>query len=155
MFYEKDDRDNLEENLEHGYSDWLNAFLQSNKQDGNEVFLTGDEMFLEHILDGVGELSPSSLEGWNLYTKVHKNQKGTTSGGFRTSLPVRVDREYSENLLPAVPLSNVVPCLLHALARSVEKLVTLVVSDVISNMHSNLGTDSALYREEQNSKFRK
>ncbi|KAJ8019772.1 hypothetical protein HOLleu_41495 [Holothuria leucospilota] len=149
IFYEKDDRDNLEENLEYRHSNWLNTFLQCNRRDGNHVFLTGDEMFLEHILDGVGDLSPSSLEGWNLYAKTHKDQKTSTNAGFRTNLPVRIDRAHPENILSAVPLRNVVPCLLHALAISVEKLLTLVITDVISNMQANLGTDSALYREEK------
>lgn len=153
IFYEKDSRDNLEENLEFGYSDWLNCFVLSQQRSGNSVFLTGDEMFLEHVLDGLGDLSPASSEGWNLYTKVHKNNKtATATTGLRTDLPVIIDREYPENILPAIPLKNIVPCLLHALARCVEKLLTLVISDILSNsnIQAALGYDSGLYKEEKN-----
>ncbi|KAJ8017695.1 hypothetical protein HOLleu_44709 [Holothuria leucospilota] len=144
--------DNLEENLEYKCSDWLNKFLDSQQTNGGCIFLSGDEMFLEHILDGMNELSPSSLDGWNLYSKVHKNLHGEVAkSGLRTDLPIKVDRLYEENIIPSIPLRNVVPCLLHALARCVEKLLGLVVGDIISNsnIQTGLGRDGGMYREEK------
>lgn len=66
IFYEKDGRDNMEGNLSYWYSNWLNEFVALQQARGSQVYLTGDEMFLEHVLDGKGELSPMFIDCWNL-----------------------------------------------------------------------------------------
>ncbi|KAJ8050283.1 hypothetical protein HOLleu_03423 [Holothuria leucospilota] len=152
MFYEKDSRDNLEENLDYGRTDWLNEYLKDMQNKGDAVYLTGDEMFLEHILDGSGELSPSSEYGWNIYSRVSKEQKSAVSvSGLRTDIGPAVDRSYPESILNSIPLENVVLCLLHALARSVEKLLSLVISDICSLANIKKATDKTgdCYREEK------
>lgn len=93
IFYEKDSRDNLEENLGYGTTNWLNRYIKDRQDAGNTVYLTGDEMFLEHMLDGNGELSPTSQCGWNIYSKVNKAQKSAvSSSGLRTDLTPAIDR---------------------------------------------------------------
>ncbi|KAJ8035492.1 hypothetical protein HOLleu_22741 [Holothuria leucospilota] len=152
IFYEKDNRDSLEQNLGCDNSNWLNEFLSSRQKCGDEVFLTGDEMFLEHMLDGSGELSPSSDSGWNIYSKMRKEQKGDVAiSGLRTDLDLQVDREHPDSILSCIPVKNTVLCLLHALARSVEKLVTLVVSDIVSkaNIKTASGGDGLAYKMEK------
>lgn len=72
---------------------WLNTYIKNRQDAGNTVYLTGDEMFLEHMLDGNGELSPTSQWGWNIYSKVNKAQKGAvSSSGLRTDLTPAIDR---------------------------------------------------------------
>lgn len=116
------------------------------------MYLTGDEMFLEYMLDGSSELASNSNYSWNIYHAVRKEQKADVAlSGLRTDLEVEVDREYPYSILPSIPLENVIPCLLHALARFVEKPLSLVISDVLStaNIKTAAGGDGSAYRAEK------
>ncbi|KAJ8050218.1 hypothetical protein HOLleu_03332 [Holothuria leucospilota] len=152
LFYEGDSRDNLEENLGFPNS-WLNKFIEKESTKGDHFFLCGDEMFLEAMLDGKNELSPTSNDGWNIYTKCTKDQKSLTDPTTkrRTDLHPRFDREYPTSILRSIPLENTVFCLLYGLARCVEKLLTLVVQYIL--LHSNIvneqGLDGTAYRKEK------
>ena len=90
-------------------------------------------MFLEAMLDGTSSLGPTMENGWNIYTPCNKDSKGLTApDGSRLGLNFRTDRELSDKILPHIPLEKTVFCLLHGLARVVEKFLTLVVEDVLS-----------------------
>ncbi|KAJ8042552.1 hypothetical protein HOLleu_13637 [Holothuria leucospilota] len=145
IFYEKDSRDNLEENC----SSWLNKFITEKTKEGHTFYLCGDEMFLEAVLDGSGILAPNSESGWNIYLNMSVEDKNTTckETGLRTSLPLQIDRCHPENLLPSIPLENVAMCIMHGLARVVEKLLTLEVQDVLSeaNTSHEAGVDRGAY----------
>ena len=66
-------RDYLEQNVTIPVIDSLYRSLT--KQD--QLYLTGDEMFLEHILDDEDKLSPTSATGWNVYCETDKASKAT------------------------------------------------------------------------------
>lgn len=89
-------------------------------------------MILEVILDGSGNLGPNSKQGWNIYTNMSSDDKGKTSekSGLRTDLAIQINRHHPDNLLPSIPLTNAVMCIIHGLARSVEKLLSLVVAEI-------------------------
>ena len=71
MFYEGDSRDNLEENL--GKNGFLDDFIKS-LPPRFKVFLCGDHVFLQNILgDESDKLSPTTVDGWNLYSKTTKD----------------------------------------------------------------------------------
>ena len=126
VFYESDTRDNIEVNLGYGL---LNTLPTE-----NVFYLGGDEMFLEAVLDGSSILSPTSNEGWNIYSKSSKNSKSETgSDGLRASLKKTIDRSHPESMFgDAIPTQRVVMCLLHAIARSAEKLLSLEVANILS-----------------------
>ena len=126
IFYESDSRDNIEVNL---------GFEVLNPIPNEHMFyLSGDEKFLEAILDGSSILSPTSGEGWNIYSKCSKNSKSDTGAdGLRTSLEKTIDRLHPESMFgDAIPTHRVVLCLLHAISRSVEKLLSLEVANILS-----------------------
>ena len=126
IFYESDSRDNIEVNL---------GFEVLNPIPNEHMFyLGGDEKFLEAILDGSSILSPTSGEGWNIYSKCSKNSKSDTGAdGLRTSLDKTIDRLHPESMFgDAIPTHRVVLCLLHAISRSVEKLLSLEVANILS-----------------------
>ena len=126
VFYDSDSRDNIEVNMGYGLLDSLTT--------GNTFYLGGDEMFLESILDGSSILSPTSDEGWNIYSKCTKKSRSDTgTDGLRTSLGKTIDRGHPESFFgDAIPTNRIVFCLLHATARSVEKLLALEVANVLS-----------------------
>ncbi|KAJ8019052.1 hypothetical protein HOLleu_42605 [Holothuria leucospilota] len=130
IFYEKDSRDNIEENC----IPWLQQFLSNKTNEGHTFYLCGDEMFLEAVLDGSGNLGPNSKFGWNIYVDMSSDEKGTTSEvtGLRTDLKLEVNRQHQESLFPCIPTKNVVLCIMHGVARSVEKLLSLEVEDIMS-----------------------
>lgn len=70
--YEGDSRDNLEMNLINENKNILDDLCSLKT---HKFYLSGDEMFLIKILDGSGELSPTSEDGWNLYHKAKKVEK--------------------------------------------------------------------------------
>lgn len=150
LFFEGDSRDNLEENL--GYpNSWLDDFIKRASGMGDCFYLCGDEMFIESILDGRNELSPMSKQGWNIYSACRIEEKGFTDpvSKKRTDLIAKVDREIPTSILRSILLQNTVFCLLHGLARCVEKLLTLVVQDILlySNIVNQRGEDGASYRD--------
>lgn len=149
IFYESDSRDNLEENL--GFpSSYLNDFFGAKMRRNNSFFITGDEMFLEALLDGNKVLSPTSDLGWNIYSETSLMSKEVTdSAGFRTGLEAKIDRQCPSAIFNTVPLKNYIFCLLHGLARSVEKFMNLVVSDILSeaNKAQQCGEDRVSYLE--------
>lgn len=65
-------------------------------------------MFIEAILDGKHELSPMSKEGWNLYSKCGKEQKGSTDpvSKKRTHINADIDRDFPTSILKSIPLKN-------------------------------------------------
>lgn len=143
-------RDNLEENF--GYpSSWLNTAIKNQQNDGHKFHLTGNEMFLEAILDGSGSLGPTTEEGWNIYSRYSKADFDlTASSGLRTDLSYSVDREHNDNILPAIHIDKVVLCVLHGIARCVEKLLTLEVQLILkqSNIAAQAGGDATGYRSD-------
>lgn len=147
IFYESDSRDNLEQNI--GQASTLNKVIEMQQKGSAKFYLTGDEMFLEAILDGSGTLSPTSKRGWNIYHEddVSSKQQTSPNTGLRTDLGLKIDRQHPESILPAIPIERTVFCLLHALARCVEKLLTLVVQSVINESHkaSQRGEDGPAY----------
>ena len=100
----------------------------------NRFYLGGDEMFLESILDESSILSPTSDEGWNLYSKCTKQSRTDTGiDGLRTSLGKTIDHTHPESFFgDAIPTNSIVFCLLHATSRSVEKLLSLEVASILS-----------------------
>lgn len=92
IFYEGDNRDNLEQNLGFPNS-WLNTFVQSKSKEGDTFYLTGDEMFLEAMVDGHGILGPTTVSGWNIYKEMSKDHKGETApSGKRLDMHLCIDR---------------------------------------------------------------
>ena len=68
----------------------------------------------------------------------HKSQKQETApNGLRTDLSMPIDRPNDESLLSGIPLSQYMPCILHGLARIVEKLISLEVELVMSQAAKN------------------
>ena len=131
LFYESDSRDNLEENI--GKNNFLERFL-SNSPPNFHFYLAGDHMFVQAILDGSDKLGPLTERGWNLYHECDKEQKKEVAGesGLRTDLNLPIDRQHPESLLPSLPLTHIVPCILHGLTRCVEKLISLEVENMWS-----------------------
>lgn len=65
-------------------------------------------MLLEHMLDGTGELSPSSESGWNIYPKMRKEQKDDVAiSGLKTDLDVQIDGEHPDNIVSCIPVKKV------------------------------------------------
>jgi hypothetical protein len=89
IFYESDDRDNLEENLGTGDRSYLDAFISA--ETSAVFYLTGDEMYLEGVLDGSGRLGPKTVDGWDIYHKMTTKQKLEVDpeSGLRTNLQFR------------------------------------------------------------------
>lgn len=107
-------------------------------------------MFLDALLDGNKVLSPTSDLGWNIHSETSLMSKELTdSAGFRTGLVAKIDRQCPTAIFNSVPLNQYIFCLLHGLARSVEKFMNLVVSDVLSeaNKAQQCGEDKASYIE--------
>ena len=147
MCYEGDSRDNLEENL--GVKGFLESFI-SDLPKNIQVLLCGDHMFLQNIL-GADEdkLSPTSDEGWNLYSCTSKEHKKVVAKtGLRTDVPQKFDRLQPNSLLPSIPNKHVVFCLLHATARIVEKLVNLEIEIIHVNANTLGQTNTAPLNKE-------
>ena len=144
LFYESDSRDNLEENLLN--PNFIDNFIS--KCDGNKAplidfYLTGDDMFNIAMLDGQGMLGPLTQTGWNLYSATDTTQKDLVGpSGLRTDLVMPFDRDCPEAILPSIKVAHVRFCLLHCLARCVEKLLFLVASSA-SNEKDKLQTAAA------------
>ncbi|KAJ8050599.1 hypothetical protein HOLleu_03862 [Holothuria leucospilota] len=142
IFYEGDSRQNLELNLGYRLTGeaWLDNFIARKVNGGSDTFfLTGDEMFLESMLDdGTYGLSPTSDDGWCIYSKRKKiSREETSQDHFRLPLGISVDREHPNAILKSIPTCQVVLCLLHCVARSVEKLLTLEVENIISEANKS------------------
>lgn len=90
-FYGKDSRHNLEENLGNPNS-WLDEFMVKNQKENHIFYLSGDEMFLEAILDGGGVLGTNTNTGWYIYSECHKSDKGKTVDNMRTELATPMNR---------------------------------------------------------------
>ena len=147
MCYEGDSRDNLEENL--GVKGFLESFI-SDLPKNIQVLLCGDHMFLQNIL-GADEdkLSPTSDEGWNLYScTLKEHNKVVAKTGLRTDVPQKFDRLQPNSLLPSIPNKHVVFCLLHAMARIVEKLVNLEIEIIHVNANTLGQTNKAPLNKE-------
>ena len=115
IFYESD---NLEENL--GTSNFLASYMQKNPD--IDFYLSGDEMFLEKMLDGSNVLGPLTEAGWNIYSAWPKEQKQSVGpDGLRTQIVPNFDRNLPDSLVPSVPLDRVMMCGLHAQTRITEK----------------------------------
>jgi hypothetical protein len=71
---------------------WKTLYMSTKPQE-EKFFLTGDEMFLEAVLDGDGNLAPNSKDGWNIYHKVAMEQKSEThpETHLRTDLDIKID----------------------------------------------------------------
>ena len=140
LFYESDSRDNLEENLmkPNFVADFITN-CNGNNAPAIEFYLTGDEMFNVAMLDGQGALGPLTPLGWNLYSVTGTSQKSEVSpSGLRTELKMSCDRECPEAILPPIKVDHVRFCLLHGLARVVEKLLSLVVERNILSEKSKM-----------------
>ena len=135
IFYESDTRDNLEENVTAPVLDSLYNSLTAQDQ----LYLAGDEMFLEHILDDEDKLSPTSVSGWNVYSETDKDSKGNVHPRtkLRTDLDIPFDRLNPNTLFQKIPLKNTVLCLLHGTARVIEKLIDLELADMYSETLKN------------------
>jgi len=95
--------------------------------------LTGDEMFLEHILDDEGDLNPTSESGWNIYCKTDRASKATVADSkLRTDLVLEMDRVHPYTLLDKIPLDRTVLCLLHGATLIVEKLLDIELGNIYS-----------------------
>ena len=147
IFYESDSRDNIEENL--GISCQLDECFKRQSQD--KFYLCGDEMFLEAVLNGSGELGPTTNTGWNIYHTCDKNSKAVTAEtGLRTDLAKKIDRVHDERLFTTIPTERYVLCALHAVARCVEKLLNLEIENILSeaNKITQRGGDGDGFRED-------
>ena len=134
LFYESDNRDNLEMNLTK--PNFLEHFVKTEmeKEGGTcRFYLTGDEMFNQAMLDASGELNPLSSTGWNLYREVTHDQKGNVGdSGLRTDLPAVINRSHPDAIIPSIKAEYIRWCILHGFARSIEKLLNLVIEDILS-----------------------
>ncbi|KAJ8050140.1 G2/M phase-specific E3 ubiquitin-protein ligase [Holothuria leucospilota] len=148
IFYGKDARDNLEEDLGFQNS-WLEK--ERNQGNGHIFYLCGDEMFLESALDGDNVLGPNTKQGWDIYHQQSVDDKNKTVNNLRSELDVTMDRHHGSNILNSVPLNRTVFCLLHAVARCVEKLLTLEVELITqeANKVAQLGMDASEYMKEK------
>ena len=140
IFYESDSRDNIEENL--GFPCRSDQIFREMPDD--VFYLTGDEMFLEAMLDPSGELGPMTDTGWNIYRKCDKRSKEVTAeDGLRTSLHLEIDRQHKDRIFTAVPTERTVMCALHAITRCVEKFLNLEIQNILSegNKETQRGGD--------------
>ena len=147
VFYKSDSRDNLEDNL--GFPCRADAIFS---QMENDVFyLSGDEMFLEAMLDASGNLGPMTEDGWNIYRKCGKDSKGeTASSGYRTDMDLKIDRQHSDRLFTTIPTEKTVLCTLHAVTRCVEKLLNLEIQNILSegNKETQRGADGEGFKSD-------
>lgn len=148
IFYGKDSGDNLEENLGFPNS-WLDTFISENQMADHTFYLSGDEMFLEAMLDGSNVLGPTTKQGWDIYSEQPDKEK--TLNNFRTDASTDMNRIHSDRILQSIPLPQTVLCLLHAVARSLEKLLTLEVELILkrSNKETQAGRDASSYVKEK------
>jgi hypothetical protein len=150
IFYEGDSRDNIEENIGKKAGFYLTHFLA--KEDHIIPYLAGDEMFFEAVLDGRNILCPKSDTGWNIYHEMNVETKGVVSdvSGLRTDLCFPVNRCHPDSLLPSIPISSTVMCILHGFARSVEKFLNLEIQEITSeaNKLDIRGQDGQTYKIE-------
>ena len=140
IFYESDSRDNLEDNL--GFPCMADQRFREMKED--VFYLSGDEMFLEAMLDSSGELGPVTETGWNIYRKCDKKSKEITAeDGLRTSLCLKIDRQHIDRMFTTVPIERTVLCALHAITRCVEKFLNLEIQNILSegNKETQRGGD--------------
>jgi hypothetical protein len=149
IFYGGDSRENLEENL--GCPSHIDAQVNTTAESTDTLYLTGDEMYLESALESNGSLGPTSKDGWDIYKKITKEERQNTHAvtGLRTDLDLSIDRQHPRSLFPSIPIHYVVMCLLHGLARCVEKLLNLEIEIILSEA-SNIdqkGGDGAAYQE--------
>ena len=152
LFYESDSRDNLEENLNVGSSNILDDFISQEPMHSDitkHVYLGGDHMFVQAILDGSNKLGPLTDSGWNFYHESNRCQMSETAeNGLRTDLNLPIDRTHPESLLPSIPLSKIVPCILHGLPRCVEKLMMLEVELIVSQSRKNTEASNSMRTED-------
>ena len=134
LFYESDSRDNLEQNLTK--PNFLNTFFEKLSLSASPkyyVYLSADEMFIDHILDGSDLICPLSPDHWNIYANTGIVQKDEVApSGLRTDLTPGFDRQHPENIFAAIMLQCIIFCVLHGLARSVEKLLNLEIQNILS-----------------------
>ena len=126
----------------------LNQALSKHERD--KFYLSGDEMFLEAVLDGEGVLGPMTETGWNIYRENNAKSKCETSkSGLRTELALKIDRSHQTTLLPAIPIQRTVLCCLHAITRCVEKFLNLEILNILSegNKETQRGGDEEGYKE--------
>ena len=148
LFYESDNRDNLEMNLTK--PNFLEHFVKTEMEKGGNCFyLTGDEMFNEAMLDASGELNPLSSTGWNLYREGSHDQKGEVAdSGLRTDLPLVINRSHPDAIIPSIEPRYIRWCILHGFARSIEKLLNLVIEDILSEKSKLKEKDGCLNGED-------
>ena len=149
IFYESDSRDNLEENLGHSLCP-SSLHKALDKCDDDTFYLSGDEMFLEAVLDGDKSLGPTTETGWNIYRDSHvKSKCETSTSGLRTELKLEISRAHPSSLLPAIPISRTVLCTLHAVTRCVEKFLNLEILNILSegNKETQRGRDGEGFKE--------
>ena len=111
LIYESDSRDNSEGNLNVGSSNILDDFISQEPMHdiAKHVYLSGDQMFVQAILDGFNKLGPLTDPGWKLYHESNRCQMSDTAeNGLHTDLNLPIDRTH-----PSIPLSKIVPCILH------------------------------------------
>ena len=152
LFYESDSRDNLEENLNMGSSNILDDFISQEPMHDDitkHVYFGGDHMFVQAILDGSNKLSPQTDSGWNLYHESNRcKMLETAANGLCTDLNLPIDRTHPESLLPSIPLSKIVPSILHSLPRCVEKLMMLGVELIILQSRKNSEASNTMHTED-------
>lgn len=104
---------------------------------------------MEAYLDGSSVLGPNTKFG--TFHSVTTFDKGETEQNFRTKLSINMDGVYDENILKSIPLHCTVMYHLHALARSVEKLLCLEVELITqkANKEAQSGRDSVAYVKEK------
>ena len=143
IFYESDSRDNLEENTKK--TDVLSSFISNSD---HEHYLSGDMMFIQHIMDGDNKLGPLTDMGWNLYSEQPKSQMNEVSvNGLRTELECKFNRTFNDPLIK-VPLDHIMFCMMHSETRAVEKLLNLEISRILSEANIASQTDSSISKDD-------
>lgn len=104
-----------------------------------------------HILADDGEVGPTMKDEWDIYSTSATCDKNTTLNGFRSDLHTPIDRIYQDSLLKSIPLQNTLLCLLHTIARFVEKLLSLEIELVMkqSNVEVQAVRDGPGYVQEK------
>ena len=87
-------------------------------------YLTGNEMFLEAMLDACWELGPMTDTRWNNNRVADKTIRADTpSSRPRTDLRLNINSNHPYVLFIVIPTNITVLCAMNAITRCVEKFV--------------------------------
>lgn len=113
------------------------------------LFLSGDHNFPMAPLND--NLNATSNGRWTINHKSHKDSRcDVHSSGHRTDLNLPVDSIFPNAVIPGVPTSSYVICIMHGFVRQTEKLLDLEIENMFSNRNKaeQLGLNKTAFIEE-------